>query len=558
MLKNINRIKFYKNNFIFKIVNNDIISGKHNVIRTRFPPEPNGYLHIGHAKSICLNFLLAKNYNGFCNLRIDDSNPTKIKKKYISSIKRDIKWLGFCWHGKIKYSSDYFDQIYHYALELIDKGLAYVDRMSKIDIKKFRGTLKCLGKDSPYRNQSIKENKYLFLKMKEGEFPEGSACLRAKINMKSSSVIMRDPILYRIKFAYHNQTGNKWCIYPMYDFTHCISDALEGITHSLCTLEFQENRELYNWILDNITTNFRPKQYEFSRLNLQYTITSKRKINTLITKGIVQNWDDPRLPTLSGLRRLGYTAKSIKEFCYRIGVTKQSNNIEISTLESCIREDLENKAIRTMAVINPLLIIIENLPEKHEEIITVLNHPKKLYMGTHEIIFSKKIYIDYSDFREIADNNYKRLVLGKEIRLRNSYIIKANFVHKDKDGNIISVFCTYDPNTLHRNPKDGRKISGVIHWVSAIKNIKAKFYLYNKLFNYKNPSGKNFLYYINNNSLIISRGFVELWMINAKCGEYYQFEREGYFCMDNNYIKNTSNNLSFNRIAKLKNNKYRF
>ncbi|MCR3754792.1 MAG: glutamine--tRNA ligase [Candidatus Westeberhardia cardiocondylae] len=542
----------YTNNFISKIVDRDISSGKYSIIRTRFPPEPNGYLHIGHAKSLFFNFYLAKHYQGYFYLRIDDTNPNIDNDKYINAIIYDIRWLGIRWHENVKYSSDYFDYIYHYALELIDKGLAYVDQLSQDEIRKYRGTLTCVGQNSPYRYQSVKKNKILFLKMKNGEFSEGSACLRAKINMHDKSMIMRDPILYRIKFVRHHRTGNTWCIYPTYDFSHCIADSLEGITHSLCTMEFQENRQLYNWILKNITTDVYPKQYEFSRLNLQYSITSKRKISILINKKIVENWEDPRLLTISGLRRRGYTAQSIQEFCYQIGITKQHNNISISTLEACIRKDLNKKAMRTMAVINPLLVIIESFPEKYEEIITILNHPNILNMGTRKVIFSREIYIDKSDFREIANKNYKRLVLGKEVRLRHSYVIKANYVQKDNQGNIISVFCTHDPNTLHKHPQDGRKISGVIHWISAKKNVAAKFRLYDVLLNTKNIKHGDYLSYINQNSLVIQSGFVELGMLYAKRGECYQFEREGYFCVDTYNNSKGSLNLVFNRIVTLK------
>ncbi|CEN32192.1 Glutamine--tRNA ligase [Candidatus Westeberhardia cardiocondylae] len=540
-------------NFIYQIINNDLLSGKHKKICTRFPPEPNGYLHIGHAKSICLNFNLAKDYNGYCNLRIDDTNPTQENIKYINFIKRDIKWLGFHWNGKVRYSSDYFDVMYKYALELIEKKLAYVDQLSSKEIRKYRGSLILPGKNSPYRKQSIKKNKILFLKMKHGEFSEGNACLRAKINMNSTSMIMRDPILYRIKFVSHYRTKNKWCIYPTYDFAQCISDALEGITHSLCTLEFQENRKLYNWILQNISfNNTYPHQYEFSRLNLQYTVTSKRKIRKLIEKKIIEDWDDPRLPTISGLRRKGYTPNSIKNFCYNIGITRQDSNIEISSLESCIRKDLNENAIRSMAVINPLRIIIKNLPKEYEENIIMPNHPKKKVMGTRKVIFSKEIYIDKSDFCEINKKNYKRLVLGKEVRLRNSYIIKACYVNKDIKGNVISVICTYDPNTLHKNHKDGKKKLGVIHWVSAKKNIKAKFHLYEKLFNEVIPTEKSLISSINKNSLIIYKGFVESNMSKAKIGENYQFERIGYFCIDNKNNKNLFPYLIFNRTVTLR------
>ncbi|MDO1711900.1 glutamine--tRNA ligase, partial [Proteus mirabilis] len=433
-------------NFIRQIIDEDLATGKHNSVHTRFPPEPNGYLHIGHAKSICLNFGIAQDYQGKCNLRFDDTNPVKEDVEYINSIQKDVQWLGFQWDGNVHYSSDYFDQLYQYAIELINKGLAYVDELSAEEIREYRGTLKEPGKNSPYRSRSVEENLALFEKMRAGGFEEGKACLRAKIDMASPFIVMRDPVLYRIKFAEHHQTGNKWCIYPMYDFTHCISDALENITHSLCTLEFQDNRRLYDWVLDNITIPCHPRQYEFSRLNLEYTVMSKRKLNQLVTENIVDGWDDPRMPTISGLRRRGYTAESIREFCQRIGVTKQDNNVEMASLEACIRDDLNENAPRAMAVIDPVRLVIENMPEG-EEILTAPNHPNKPEMGTREVPFSREIYIDRADFKEEANRQYKRLVLGKEVRLRNAYVIKAERVEKDEQGEITTIYCTYDPQT---------------------------------------------------------------------------------------------------------------
>lgn len=432
-------------NFIRQIIDEDLATGKHNSVHTRFPPEPNGYLHIGHAKSICLNFGIAQDYQGKCNLRFDDTNPVKEDVEYINSIQKDVQWLGFQWDGNVHYSSDYFDQLYQYAIELINKGLAYVDELSAEEIREYRGTLKEPGKNSPYRSRSVEENLALFEKMRAGGFEEGKACLRAKIDMASPFIVMRDPVLYRIKFAEHHQTGNKWCIYPMYDFTHCISDALENITHSLCTLEFQDNRRLYDWVLDNITIPCHPRQYEFSRLNLEYTVMSKRKLNQLVTENIVDGWDDPRMPTISGLRRRGYTAESIREFCQRIGVTKQDNNVEMASLEACIRDDLNENAPRAMAVIDPVRLVIENMPEG-EEILTAPNHPNKPEMGTREVPFSREIYIDRADFKEEANRQYKRLVLGKEVRLRNAYVIKAERVEKDEQGEITTIIVL----TIHR------------------------------------------------------------------------------------------------------------
>lgn len=536
-------------NFIRQIIDEDLATGKHNSVQTRFPPEPNGYLHIGHAKSICLNFGIAKDYQGKCNLRFDDTNPVKEDIEYINSIQKDVQWLGFQWEGSIHYSSDYFDQLYQYAIELINKGLAYVDELSAEEIREYRGTLKEPGKNSPYRSRSVEENLALFEKMRAGGFEEGKACLRAKIDMASPFIVMRDPVLYRIKFAEHHQTGNKWCIYPMYDFTHCISDALENITHSLCTLEFQDNRRLYDWVLDNITIPCHPRQYEFSRLNLEYTVMSKRKLNQLVTENIVNGWDDPRMPTISGLRRRGYTAESIREFCLRIGVTKQENNVEMAALESCIRDDLNENAPRAMAVIDPVRLVIENMPEG-EEILIAPNHPNKPEMGTREVPFSREIYIDRADFKEEANRQYKRLVLGKEVRLRNAYVIKAERVEKDEQGEITTIYCTYDAETLNKDPADGRKVKGVIHWVSIPHAIPAEIRLYDRLFSVPNPAAEDdFLSTINPESLVIREGFVERSLKDAVIEKAYQFEREGYFCADK---LSTADKLVFNRTVGLR------
>ncbi|OCL24965.1 glutamine--tRNA ligase [Gilliamella sp. wkB171] len=538
-------------NFIRQIIDADLAAGKYKTTHTRFPPEPNGYLHIGHAKSICLNFGIAQDYQGKCNLRFDDTNPVKEDVEYVESIKEDVHWLGFEWDGEICYSSDYFDRLYEYAIELINKGLAYVDELSADEIREYRGTLKEPGKNSPYRNRSIDENLTLFQQMKEGKFAEGKACLRAKIDMASPFIVMRDPVLYRIKFAEHHQTGNKWCIYPMYDFTHCISDAIENITHSLCTLEFQDNRRLYDWVLDNITIDARPHQYEFSRLNLEYAITSKRKLNLLVSEQIVDGWNDPRMPTISGLRRRGYTPASIREFCNRIGVTKQENTVEMSTLEFCIREDLNENAPRAMAVLDPVKVVIENFSETLDEVLSMPNHPNRPEMGNREAPFTREIYIDRADFKEEANKNYKRLVLGKEVRLRNAYVIRADRVEKDAEGNIQTIYCSYDPTTLNKNPEDGRKIKGVIHWVSAKFAKPAEIRLYDRLFNTPNPgAAEDFLSTINPESLIIKKGFVEPSLQHAEVGKAYQFEREGYFCLDSKYA--TDDNLVFNRTVGLR------
>ncbi|WP_392561413.1 glutamine--tRNA ligase [Orbus sturtevantii] len=540
-------------NFIRQIIDNDLAEGKYQTIQTRFPPEPNGYLHIGHAKAICLNFGIAQDYRGKCNLRFDDTNPVKEDVEYVESIKNDVQWLGFQWDGEVRYSSDYFEQLFLYAIELIQKGLAYVDELSADEIREYRGTLTQVGKNSPYRDRSIDENLSLFNKMKNGELAEGTACLRAKIDMASPFIVMRDPVLYRIKFANHHQTADTWCIYPMYDFTHCISDAIENITHSLCTLEFQDNRRLYDWVLDNITISSRPHQYEFSRLNLEYTITSKRKLNLLVTENIVDGWDDPRMPTVSGMRRRGYSAASIREFCQRIGITKQENTVEMSALEFCVREDLNENAPRAMAVIDPVKIIIENFSDSLDEILMMPNHPNRPELGSRNVPFTRELYIDRADFREEANKNYKRLVLGKEVRLRNAYVIRADRVEKDNAGNINTIYCSYDPSTLNKNPEDGRKIKGVIHWVSAKFALPAEIRLYDRLFSMPNPSAaENFLATINPESLAIKRGFVEPSLRDSKAEFAYQFEREGYFCLDSKYAK--EGNLVFNRTVGLRDN----
>ncbi len=537
-------------NFITQIIDEDLASGKHKSVHTRFPPEPNGYLHIGHAKSICLNFGLAKEYQGLCNLRFDDTNPVKEDVEYVDSIKADVEWLGFKWEGEPRYASDYFDALYGYAIELIKKGLAYVDELSPEEMREYRGTLTEAGKNSPYRDRTIEENLALFEKMKNGEFAEGKASLRAKIDMASPFMVMRDPVIYRIKFASHHQTGEKWCIYPMYDFTHCISDAIERITHSICTLEFQDNRRLYDWVLENISIERPlPHQYEFSRLNLEGTLTSKRKLLKLVNDGIVDGWNDPRMPTISGLRRRGYTPASLREFCRRIGVTKQDNVVEYSALEACIREDLNENAPRAMAVIDPVRVVIENV--EGEETLTAPNHPNRPELGERQLPFTKELYIDRADFREEANKQYKRLVLGKEVRLRNAYVIKAERVEKDASGEITTIFCTYDPETLGKNPADGRKVKGVIHWVSATHNHPAEFRLYDRLFTVPNPGAEDDIESVlNPHSLVVKHGFVEQSLAAAEAEKGYQFEREGYFCADSKDSR--PEHLVFNLTVSLK------
>ncbi|CAK3805222.1 glutamine--tRNA ligase [Vibrio crassostreae] len=538
-------------NFIRQIIDKDLADGTHSSVHTRFPPEPNGYLHIGHAKSICLNFGIAQDYQGQCNLRFDDTNPEKEDVEYVESIKNDVSWLGFEWSGDICYSSNYFDTLYAYAVELINKGLAYVDELSPDQIREYRGTLKEPGKASPYRDRSPEENLALFEKMRDGGFEEGKACLRAKIDMSSSFMVMRDPVIYRVRFAHHHQTADKWCIYPMYDFTHCISDALEGITHSICTLEFQDNRRLYDWVLDNITIDCQPRQYEFSRLNLEYTVMSKRKLNQLVVENLVQGWDDPRMPTISGLRRRGFTSSSIREFCKRIGVTKQENMIEFGSLESCIRDDLNENAPRAMAVLEPVKIVIENYEADAVETLTVANHPNKPEMGTREVPFTREVWIERDDFREEANKKYKRLVLGKEVRLRGAYVIKAERIEKDAEGNITTIFCSYDNETLGKNPADGRKVKGVIHWVSADKALPAEIRLYDRLFTVPNPAAADdFAATLNPESLVTLNGFVEPSLAEGVAEQAYQFERTGYFCVDSKNSK--ADALVFNRTVGLR------
>ncbi|GAC10312.1 glutamine--tRNA ligase [Paraglaciecola chathamensis] len=541
-------------NFIRQIIDKDLQSGLHTQVQTRFPPEPNGYLHIGHAKSICLNFGIAQDYQGQCNLRFDDTNPDKEDIDYVNAIKNDVTWLGFEWQGEARYSSNYFDQLHAYALELIEKGLAYVDFSNQEQVREMRGTLTKPGTNSPYRDTSIEENLAQFAKMRNGEYKEGQCLLRAKIDMSSPFMCMRDPALYRVKFAHHHQTGDKWCIYPMYDFTHCISDAIEGITHSLCTLEFQDNRRLYDWVLENITIDVVPRQYEFSRLNLEYTVLSKRKLIQLVEEQYVSGWDDPRMPTIAGLRRRGFTAASIREFCKRIGVTKMDNMVEMGMLEAPLRDELNENAPRAMAVLEPVKIVIENYPQDGVELLDAPNHPNRPEMGSRQVPFTKEIYIEAEDFREEANKKFKRLVLGKEVRLRNAYVIKAQRVEKDEQGNVTTIFCEYDPDTLGKDPADGRKVKGVIHWVSAEHAVAAEIRLYDSLFSVPNPAAEeDFAACINTNSLTVKNGWVEpsLAKVDVNSSEIhaYQFERTGYFCFDKD---STADKLVFNRTVGLR------
>ncbi|RIZ69874.1 MAG: glutamine--tRNA ligase/YqeY domain fusion protein [Methylococcales bacterium] len=538
-------------NFIRQIVTNDLKENKNNgQVATRFPPEPNGYLHIGHAKSICLNFGIAAEFNGICNLRFDDTNPEKENIEYMQSIERDVKWLGFEWAGLYN-ASDYFEQLYDYAEQLIEQGLAYVDSLSAEEIRAYRGTLTEPGKESPDRNRSIADNLDLFQRMRAGEFADGQFVLRAKIDMASPNINMRDPAIYRIRRVHHHRTGDEWCIYPMYDYTHCISDAIEGITHSLCTLEFEDHRPLYDWVLDKLQTPHHPQQIEFARLQLEYTIVSKRKLNQLVTEKHVKGWDDPRMPTLAGLRRAGFTPKAIRDFCERIGVTKQNSWIEMGVLEYCIREDLNENALRAMAVLQPLRLVIENYPNDQVQQLEISNHPQKSELGKRNVPFTQVILIEQDDFAEVPPPKFKRLVEGGEVRLRGSYVIKCNEVIKNAEGVITELRCSYDPDTLGKNP-EGRKVKGVIHWVSESHSKVAEIRLYDRLFTVPNPDNEeSFLDVINHDSLEVLEGCrVEASLAEATAEHRYQFERTGYFCLD--AIDSVDGKLVFNRTVTLR------
>ncbi len=523
-------------NFIKEIIENDLANNKNDKrVHTRFPPEPNGYLHIGHAKSICLNFGLAQDYKGKCNLRFDDTNPTKEDVEYVDSIKEDVKWLGFDWEDREFYASDYFDTLYGYAVKLIKKGKAYVDSMNIDEIKNLRGTPTEPGKESSYRNRSVEENLDLFERMKNGEFKDGEHVLRAKIDMSSPNMNMRDPIMYRIRHATHHRTGDKWCIYPMYDWAHGQSDSIEGITHSICTLEFENHRPLYDWFLEQLDIHH-PRQIEFARLNLSYTIMSKRKLLSLVEEKYVAGWNDPRMPTISGLRRRGYTPESIRNFADRIGVAKRDGVIDVALLEHSVREDLNKKANRVMGVLKPLKVIIDNYPDSSVEQLEAINNPEDPSMGSREITFSKEIYIEQNDFMEDPPKKFFRLSPGSEVRLRYAYIIKCVDVVKDDSGNVVELHCTYDPETKSGSKQSGRKVKGTIHWVSAAAAVKAEVRLYDRLFTVEDPSGnkeKDFKEFINPDSLeILKDCLVEPGLKNAAPGVHYQFERLGYFCAD--------------------------
>ncbi len=541
--------------FIRQIIQKDLSEGKNSgQVATRFPPEPNGYLHIGHAKSICLNFGLATEFDGTCNLRFDDTNPEKESEEYINAIKADVEWLGFEWNDDIRYASNYFSKIHEYAVQLIEQGQAYVESLSVDEIREYRGTLTEPGKDSPYRNRSVEENIDLFQRMKAGEFDEGTLVLRAKIDMSSGNINMRDPVIYRIRKVEHHQTGNEWCIYPMYDFTHCISDAIEGITHSVCTLEFEAHRPLYDWVLDSLGTPSHPQQIEFARLNLNYTITSKRKLKQLVDEGVVSGWDDPRMPTVAGLRRRGYSPGSIRNFCEMIGVTKSDGVVDMGMLEFSIRDDLDKSAPRAMCVLRPLKVVIENMEEGAKETLSMSAHPKDESMGSREIHFTREIYIDRDDFAEVPPPKYKRLIEGGEVRLRGCYVIKCQEIIKDADGNIIELRCTRDIDTLGKKP-EGRKVKGVVHWVSAETCVDAEIRMYDRLFTAENPDsnkdGRTLLDVINPESLTVFHNCkAESGLVGAVVGKPYQFEREGYFVLDSDAHK--SKNLVFNRTVTLR------
>ena len=535
-------------NFIRNIIQDDLDSARHKTIKTRFPPEPNGYLHIGHAKSICLNFGVANDFNGKCNLRFDDTNPEKEDNEYVDAIIEDVKWLNFKW-DQLLYSSDYFQQLYDYAVELIKQGKAYVDSLTAEEIREYRGSLTEAGKESPDRNRSIEENLDLFARMRAGEFDDGKYLLRAKIDMASPNINMRDPALYRIKKAHHQRTGDEWPIYPMYDYTHCISDAIEDITHSLCTLEFEDHRPLYDWVLDEVKTPCHPQQIEFARLQLKYTITSKRKLNQLVVDNHVDGWDDPRMPTISGLRRRGYTPASIRDFCDRIGVTKKDSFIEMAVLENSIREDLNEHAIRVMGVLNPLKVTIENYPDGQVEELTAKNHPQNPEMGTRSISFSKVIYIERDDFLEDAPRKFFRLSVGREVRLRYAYYITCTDFVKDENGEVIELICSYDPETKGGSSPDGRKVKGTIHWVSAEHAVDATVNLYDRLFTHPNPAGsEDFSKHLNPESLtVLTNCKIEASLTDASADVHYQFERTGYFVKDSQ-----SESLTFNRTVNLR------
>ena len=540
--------------FIRDIIDDDLKTNKNDgKVATRFPPEPNGYIHIGHAKSVCLNFGIARQYQGTCNLRLDDTDPAGESMEFVESIINDIRWLGFDWGDRLFYASDYFEKIYQFAVELIKSGNAYVCSLSPDEMREYRGTFTDPGKESPYRNRPVEENLDMFQRMQAGEFPDGAHVLRAKIDMAAPNIVMRDPVIYRIKREPHYRTGTKWVIYPMYDFAHCLSDALEGIVYSICTLEFENNRPLYEWIVERLITGPKPRQIEFARLNLSYTVLSKRRLIELVEKKYVNGWDDPRMPTVSGMRRRGYTPEAIRKFCAQIGVAKNDNLIDVALLEHCVREELNEQAPRAMCVLRPLRVVIDNYPENQVEEIECANHPQKPEMGNRKIFFSRELYIEQDDFMEKPPKKYHRLGPGREVRLRNAYVIKLeNIVKDEKTGEVTELHCTYDPATLNGPPADGRKVPGVIHWVSAAHGVKTEVRLYDRLFNIENPGAEDdFIKYLNPNSLeTLSNCLMEQSLRNATSGSRFQFERLGYFCVDAK--DSTIEKPVFNRIVPLR------
>ena len=541
--------------FIRNIIQEDLQSGKHPEIVTRFPPEPNGYLHIGHAKSIFLNFGLVQEFPGHCFMRFDDTNPINEDEEYVQAILDDVRWLGFHWQDRLTHASDYFQKLYDFAEDLIQQGKAYVDSQSQESIREQRGTLTEPGTASPFRDRSVAENLELFRRMKSGEFEDGTHVLRAKIDMASPNINLRDPVIYRIRKVTHQRTGNEWCLYPMYDYTHCLSDALEGITHSLCTLEFEDHRPLYDWVLNQLDVPCHPRQIEFSRLNLQYTVLSKRRLIQLVEEGHVSGWDDPRMPTISGLRRRGYTPESLQLFAERIGISKAENNIYMSVLEDCIREDLDPKAPRAMAVLRPLKVVLLNWPEDQVEELDAPIHQQFPERGRRPIPLSREIFIEEDDFEEDPPEGFHRLVPGGEVRLRNAYVIRCEEVIKDASGKVIELRCIYDPNTARGKKPAGRKVKGIIHWVSAAHAVQAEVRLYDRLFSQPTPGSdqpdKNFLLDLNPNSMeVLSQAWLEPNLTTAEVGTAYQFERLGYFCLDSRDSK--ANSLVFNRIVTLR------
>jgi len=541
--------------FIREIVEDEIASGKHRgKVATRFPPEPNGYLHIGHAKAICLNFGIAAEYGGICNLRFDDTNPVKEEVEYVESIKEDVRWLGFDWQERLYFASDYFEEFYQYAVKLIEKGKAYVDSLGADELREYRGTLTEGGRASPYRNRPVEENLDFFRRMRAGEFEDGAHVLRAKIDMASGNVNLRDPTLYRIRKASHHRTGEAWVIYPMYDYAHPLSDAIEEITHSLCTLEYEDHRPLYDWVVEEAEAPFRPRQIEFARLNLSYTVLSKRRLLRLVKEGFVDGWDDPRMPTLSGMRRRGYTPEAIRTFCDRIGLAKRDSLVDVAQLEHAVREDLNLRAPRVMAVLDPLRVVVENYPEGRSEELEAVNNPEDESAGTRKVPFSRVLYIEREDFREVPPKKFYRLAPGREVRLRYAYFITCQSVVKDENGNVVELRCTYDPETRGGSPPDGRKVKATIHWVSAADAREAEVRLYDRLFTREDPDdvaeGEDFTSSINPDSLKVVRGAkVEPSLEHATPGAFYQFERQGYFVADPD---SAPGRLVFNRTVSLK------